>query len=264
MSSQLFFDSTPSEEQTVEERMGLNPIPDKKLRRVNPKRYDFRQDWYYGLNENLHDSEIGNKYDDNPDITSNLKFSSILNLGSLEESLDRLDWEIEQSILGVKLQRYASYKISNNLLNRFIISQKIKEMNDSYVEEPFYDVEIDHSGDICYYNKEHRLHRLNGPAVEGRFGYIAYYVNGRLHNLHGPAIIHKDGSKFYYVDNRLHRIDGPAIERADGYKAYYINHKLHRTDGPARIYSDGRVEYWINGKHLTKEEFDKLTKKDND
>jgi hypothetical protein len=51
-----------------------------------------------------------------------------------------------------------------------------------------------------WFNLEGKLHRENGPAVEYRNGYKAYYINGKFH-----------------------REDGPAMEFADGYKVYYIN-----------------------------------------
>jgi len=107
-------------------------------------------------------------------------------------------------------------------------------------KEPFYDVEIDENGTILYHNKNGQLHNLIGPAIEGSTGYKAYFINDKKHRLNGPAVIFSNGSK-----------------------AYYVNNKLHRTDGPAIDFSNGRKEYWINGKRLTKEKFDKLTRKNN-
>jgi len=104
-------------------------------------------------------------------------------------------------------------------------------------EEPFYDVELSKHGDIFFYNKGHHLHNLIGPAIEYSHGDIEYYIDGMRH-----------------------RLDGPAVIFSNGYKAYYVNDKLHRLDGPAVIKPNGKVEYWFNGKHLTKEEFDRLTK----
>jgi len=110
----------------------------------------------------------------------------------------------------------------------------------SNTEEPFYNVELDEYGNIYYRNENNQLHNLKGPAIDGITGYKVYYVNGKPH-----------------------RIDGPAIESPDGYKAYYIDGKRHRLDGPAVIYPNGSVEYWINDKQISKEEFDKLTKRNN-
>jgi ubiquinone/menaquinone biosynthesis C-methylase UbiE len=73
--SDAYFDSTPSESLTPEEVMGMNPIPDEKLRRTNPKRYDARTDWYNSLNEHGHDSPLQNKYDDAPALTAGLSLS---------------------------------------------------------------------------------------------------------------------------------------------------------------------------------------------
>jgi len=107
----------------------------------------------------------------------------------------------------------------------------------SNTEEPFYDVELDEYGNICFYNKEGRLHRLDGPAK-----------------------IYPDGGEEYWVNGRLHRIDGPALNYSSGYKGYFINDSPHRLDGPAIIWPSGYKEYWINGKRLTKKEFNNLTK----
>jgi len=107
----------------------------------------------------------------------------------------------------------------------------------SNTEEPFHDVEIDAFGNVFYFNKNHQLHRLNGPAIE-------------WHN----------GDKVYCINGKKHRLDGPAVEYHDGYRAYFVNNKLHRLDGPAVIWPHGIVEYWVNNKFLTKKEFDRLTK----
>ena len=66
LSSQEYFDSTPSEEFTPEEVAGLAILPDRKLRRTNPKRYEPTTDWYVGMNENSHDSFVSNRYDNPP------------------------------------------------------------------------------------------------------------------------------------------------------------------------------------------------------
>jgi len=111
----------------------------------------------------------------------------------------------------------------------------------SNTEEPFYDVEMDSYGNIFYFNENHQLHNLIGPAIEYIDGYREYSVNNKLHRLDGPAVIYPDGSIEYWVNNKLHRLDGPAV-----------------------IWSNGKVEYWVEGKKLSKKEFDELTGNSND
>ena len=53
---------------------------------------------------------------------------------------------------------------------------------------------------ICHYNKDGRLHREDGPAIE-----------------------YSNGLKYWVKNGKLHRVDGPAIEYADDYKEYWIN-----------------------------------------
>ncbi len=62
--SDTYFDTTPSEIQTPEERSGMSPPDDTTMRRTNPKRYDKRHDMYDNNNDVGHDSGIENRYDD--------------------------------------------------------------------------------------------------------------------------------------------------------------------------------------------------------
>jgi len=62
--SDTYFDSTPSEIQTPEERAGLNPPDDIQMRRTNPKRYDKLHDNYDANNDAGHDSGIENRFED--------------------------------------------------------------------------------------------------------------------------------------------------------------------------------------------------------
>ena len=89
-----------------------------------------------------------------------------------------------------------------------------------------------------YLNKEDKLHRLDGPAVE-----------------------HSNGDKWWYVDGKLHRLDGPAIEYSGGAKYWYVEGKRHRLDGPAIEYSDGAKYWYVEGKKLTEQQFKALTSK---
>ena len=63
-----------------------------------------------------------------------------------------------------------------------------------------YSVKVFEDGSKIWRNKEGKLHREDGPAVE--------YTNGRTE---------------YWINGKLHREDGPALERANGYKEYYLD-----------------------------------------
>jgi len=86
-----------------------------------------------------------------------------------------------------------------------------------------------------------------------------WYLNGKLHREDGPAIEGVDGSKEWFLNGKPHREDGPAIEGADGTKAWFLNGKLHREDGPAYERADGSKEWWLNGEELTKVEWKRRT-----
>lgn len=58
-SSETYQDFTPQQEVAPEDVNFTNPLTDKKLRRTNPKRYDFTSDWY----SEAPDSDISNRYD---------------------------------------------------------------------------------------------------------------------------------------------------------------------------------------------------------
>lgn len=85
--------------------------------------------------------------------------------------------------------------------------------------------------------------------------FVDYERNGKLHRMDGPASVYSSGNKEWFVNNRLHRIDGPAIEYADGSKVWYNDGKQHRTDGPAYEWSNGSKEWYLNGVQMTEAEF---------
>jgi hypothetical protein len=68
------------------------------------------------------------------------------------------------------------------------------------------------------------------------------FKDGKLHRDDGPAIERKDGYKAWYADGRRHRESGPAIEDPNGYKAWYREAQFHRRDGPAVIHPRAVVE----------------------
>ena len=65
-----------------------------------------------------------------------------------------------------------------------------------------YRIVVDEKGTRRYYNKDDRLHRTNGPAVE-----------------------YTDGTKRRLQDGQYHRIDGPAMEYPTGDNRWFINGK---------------------------------------
>jgi len=125
----------------------------------------------------------------------------------------------------------------------------------------------------------HRLHRVDGPAIEYPNGDKKWYQNGKLHREDGPAIkwangdkewwengkrlrceeapvnssdkyqveVFKDGTKLWRKDGILHREDGPAVEMGDGSKSWYKDGKLHRENGPA-VEDNGYKAWYKNNK----------------
>ena len=77
----------------------------------------------------------------------------------------------------------------------------------------------------------------------------------KLHRLDGPAVEILDVYKEWRIDGKLHRTDGPAIELANGYKEWWVNGKFHRLDGPAVEFPGVSKSWFINDVELTKEEF---------
>jgi len=90
----------------------------------------------------------------------------------------------------------------------------------------YYRKETNKYGHVKYYNKNNKLHRVNGPAIEFLDGSKFWYKNGKLHREDGPALEYSDGTKLWYINGELHRLDGPAIEWADGNKDWYLNDKF--------------------------------------
>jgi 2-polyprenyl-3-methyl-5-hydroxy-6-metoxy-1,4-benzoquinol methylase len=75
LADSTYFDTTPSEQVTPEERAGLNPPTEEQLRRTNPKREDPRETQLTNSNEDGHDSPISNRYDNTIPLESSLKLS---------------------------------------------------------------------------------------------------------------------------------------------------------------------------------------------
>jgi len=83
----------------------------------------------------------------------------------------------------------------------------------------------------------------------------SWYLNGKLHREDGPAVEGADGHKAWYLNGERHREDGPAIEGANGDKTWYLNGERHREDGPAIEDANGYKTWWINGICITEKEF---------
>ena len=49
-----------------------------------------------------------------------------------------------------------------------------------------------------YWRKNSKIHRLNGPAVEGLNGYKAWYQNNFRHRLDGPADWYDGKPEWWY------------------------------------------------------------------
>jgi len=75
---------------------------------------------------------------------------------------------------------------------------------------------------IVYRNKDGRLHRLDGPAIEYANGHKEWLVNDERHRLDGPAVESAGGDRYWYENDKMHRLDGPAIQYANGRKSWYI------------------------------------------
>lgn len=55
---------------------------------------------------------------------------------------------------------------------------------------------------IEWYNKDKKLHRDDGPAVEFFDGYKAWWVNGELHREDGPAIVYSNGRCSWWLNGK--------------------------------------------------------------
>ena len=96
---------------------------------------------------------------------------------------------------------------------------------------------------VKWLNKEGKLHRVDGPAIEWSSGTKEWWFKGRLHREDGPAVDKQSGTKEWWFDGKRHRVGGPAIEWCTGKKEWYCNGSLHRLDGPAIEYNGGNQWY---------------------
>ena len=87
-----------------------------------------------------------------------------------------------------------------------------------------------------------------------------WFLNGKLHREDGPAVEGLKGYKAWFLNGKRHREDGPAVEWGDGEIEWYLNGKVHRVNGPAIEYSYEGKEWFLNGKKLTKKQHKKATR----
>lgn len=85
---------------------------------------------------------------------------------------------------------------------------------------------------------EGKLHRVDGPAVEGPEG-PGFFLAGMEYTEKEywekvTRCEERPGVKRYYVAGILHRVDGPAFETNDG-GVWYRHGQIHREDGPAIV-----------------------------
>ena len=56
-----------------------------------------------------------------------------------------------------------------------------------------------------------------------KYGNKQWRLHGKLHRRDGPAIEGAGGSKSWWLHNKLHREDDPAVEDASGNKAWFLH-----------------------------------------
>ena len=113
---------------------------------------------------------------------------------------------------------------------------------------------------VSYFDKHHRYHRDDGPAVihtDSDGGRVYWYRHGEIHRDDGPAIISPNDVEEWYKNGKKHRDNNlPAVVAKDGVKIWYRDGQLHRSNGPAVINEDGTEEYFILGRGYSKEKYD--------
>ena len=58
-----------------------------------------------------------------------------------------------------------------------------------------------------------------------------WFLNGKLHREDGPAIEGSSGSKRWFLNGELHRGDGPAVEYSSGSKEWFLNGVRYTEEG---------------------------------
>jgi hypothetical protein len=66
-------------------------------------------------------------------------------------------------------------------------------------------MQIDKNCDRCWYDAEGKLHREDGPAIEGWDGSNYWYHHGVFHRENGPAVEYISGNKLLHVKRWYYR-----------------------------------------------------------
>lgn len=61
-------------------------------------------------------------------------------------------------------------------------------------------LKIRSNGDKFWYNKQGKLHRLDGPAIEFANGDKEWWINGKRHREDGPAVIAGENEYWFLND----------------------------------------------------------------
>ena len=111
------YDSISVQDREMEDANFSQPYADKEVRRTNPKRHDYREDWVAENNEKGNDSDVSNRYSSmpisvllatidnlcsNPSAKELQAFQSFIHTASndvrsvvmayIQEQIDLLDW----------------------------------------------------------------------------------------------------------------------------------------------------------------------------
>jgi len=175
---------------------------------------------------------------------------------------------------------FVRYWIEGKELTEEEFNQRTSSLKFSWREQGWDERQVHEDGTIRYYNEEHSLHNMDGPAIEYTNGNKRWFLYGMEYseNTHDVYVRHlrgddsgfteeglkhlswreeaydeydveTNGDRYYYnKEGLLHRDDGPAIERASGSKSWYKDGQLHREDGPAQELHNGTKRWWIEGK----------------
>lgn len=117
---------------------------------------------------------------------------------------------------------------ASNVNDKLIINYCVQSVmfGDNELSFPYNGYKFTDKEKVRYYNRNDKLHREDGPAIEYKNKTEYYwYHNGLRHRENGPAVEYTNGDKFWYRNGNLHRIDGPAIEWANGNEEWYIEGK---------------------------------------
>ena len=85
-----------------------------------------------------------------------------------------------------------------------------------------------------------KLHREDGPAVEGTNGVKSWWLNGKLHREDGPAVEYADGTKSWYLNG-----EEVTEEEVMGNQKDSVNSPSTKSDGGPSSYYDMPFQDWV-------------------